>query len=223
VAPPWLARPIRGRAQAMADEQWVDNVASGPRPLPTTDFGYVIAETSTVRSLDWSRPTERRRRTLMSANEAGAIAASDEELFGRSNRLTNSYASARPSEPAIVWRNFHLRFGSTKPAWLAVNADVASACGWLPTDEFGIWNGRDGHARVRSAIWMDGVTDSPSPELYDEPGHGAYVEATTEAVAELEATLGPLLAVESVERDARPDRRSIRKSARHFWDWRSLV
>ena len=223
VAPPWLARPIRGRAQAMADEQWVDNVASGPRPLPTTDFGYVIAEPSTVRSLDWSRPTERRRRTLMSANEAGAIAASDEELFGRSNRLTNSYASARPSEPAIVWRNFHLRFGSTKPAWLAVNADVASACGWLPTDEFGIWNGRDGHARVRSAIWMDGVTDSPSPELYDEPGHGAYVEATTEAVAELEATLGPLLAVESVERDARPDRRSIRKSARHFWDWRSLV
>ncbi len=223
VAPPWLSRPIRGRADASTDEQWVEKVASGPRPLPTSAFGYVIAETSTVRSLDWSRPTERRRRTLVPASEAGAIAVSDDELFGGLVRLTSGYANARPSETAVILRNSHLRFGSTKPAWLTINGTFASACGWLQADDFGIWNGRDGHPRVRSAIWMDGVTDAPSPELYDEPAHGAYVEATTDALAELEATVGQLLAIESVERDARPDRRPIRKSARRFWDWRSLM
>jgi len=70
---------------------------------------------------------------------------------------------------------------------------------------------------------MDGVTDAPSPVLYDEPAHGAYLEATAEAIAELEAIVGQLLTIESVERDARPDRRPIRKSVRGFWDWRSLM
>lgn len=222
-APFWLARPIRELSGPTADADWVKSATSDPRPLPVTEFGHVIAETSTVRNLDWSRPTERRRRTLVPAGEAGALAVSSGELFGTSVHLTSDCSSTRRHVRTLVSRTFPHRFGSTKPAWLSINAAVALTCGWLPDNVFGVWKGADGRPRVRSTIWMDGVTDSPSPELHAEPAHGAYIEATTEAITELEENVGQLLAIESVERDASPDRVATRKSVRRFWDWRSSV
>ena len=221
-APAWLARPIRDRDGSGPIEAWVQAVRSDVRALPRTRLGHVIAEASTVRSLDWSRPTERRRRTLAPGEDAGAVAASTANLFGSILLPVRDYALAFDPNGPLVLRNFTMRFQSTKAPWLTINSSAASTLGWHPGGALGVWSGRDGQARVRSTIWMDGDLEAPSPELNDQPARGAFVEATTEAIDELEAAFGRLLVVESVEREAREDGRTMREAIRRLWDWRAI-
>ncbi|MDO8485982.1 MAG: hypothetical protein Q7S35_13655 [Candidatus Limnocylindrales bacterium] len=220
-APTWLPRPIRGRDEHGPIDDWARLVRSDPRTLPVTRFGLVVAETSTVRSLDWPRPTERRRRTLVPAGEAGALAASEDQLFGSIVLPLIDYPRAFDPDGPLVFRTFTMRFQSTKAPWLTINSAAAATLGWHPdaTNLCG-WASRDGEPRIKSTIWMDGLIEAPSPELDDQPARGSFLEATTEAIDELEATFGRLLVVESVDREASEDGRAVSQNARRFWDWR---
>jgi tetratricopeptide (TPR) repeat protein len=223
-APAWLPRPIRGRDDHGPIHEWARQVRSDPQGLPATSFGLVVAESSTVRSLDWPRPTERRRRTLVPEADAGAIAASEDELFGSITVPLVDYPMVFDPEGPLVFRSFTMRFQSTKPSWLTINSAAAKSLGWRPdaTNLCG-WAASDGEPRVRSTVWMDGVIDAPSPELDDQPACGAYLAATPEALDELEAAFGRLLVVESVQRDAREGGMEARGATRGFWDWRGLM
>ncbi len=116
-----------------------------------------------------------------------------------------------------------MRFQSTKAPWLTINAAAAATLGWHPdaTNLCG-WACRDSAPRVKSTVWMDGLIEAPSPELDDQTARGAFVEATAEAIEEMEAAFGRLLVVESVEREAREDGREVRAASRRLWDWRGM-
>lgn len=220
-APSWLIRPIRPRETYEPLEPWVNEVQSLERPLPQTDHGFVIAESSLVRRLEWERPTERRFRTLVGSDDAGAVAMGLMGIFGSTYVPINGHAFAGRGDDPLVLRCYGLRFESTKDAWLTINASAATTMDWRPVDgELGTWIGPDGGPRVRSTVWMDGYADAPSPELDDEPAHGTYLEATTTALTDLETLLGPLLVFERVEREARDRGARMNAESSAFWDWR---
>lgn len=69
---------------------------------------------------------------------------------------------------------------------------------------------------------MDGPVDAPSPELDDQPACGGFLEATPQALDELEAAFGKLLVVESVERAAQDEGQGRRATTRRFWVWQGI-
>jgi hypothetical protein len=220
--PAWLDRPLRTWTDRIPLSDWVEQATVIPRSMPRTDFGWVVAETSKVRSLDWSRPTETRHRSVAWASEAAALVVGDGELFEVGDWLTSRMEVLGSPGGPLVYRSSPMRYQTMKPSWLCLNAAAARAVGWHHDHgQFGLWRTPSGEPRARSKIWMDGLTSAPVPDLDAHPAEGAYLEVTSEGLNELEILIGPLLVVESVRRTATDDRLPVQKEVRAYWDWRA--
>lgn len=219
--PAWLRRPLRPWADRTPLSDWVEEASATARGLPRTDFGLVIAESSRVRSLDWSRPTETRHRSVAWASAAAALVAEGGSLFEDGDWLTTDMPLLGRPGGRLVVRSTPMRYQTVKPSWLCLNAAAARTLGWVPDEAgFGLWRARNGEPRARSTIWIDGLTSAPVPDLDAHPAEGAYLELSDEGMEELETLTGPLLVVESVRRSATEDRSALQNEVRSFWDWR---
>jgi hypothetical protein len=220
--PIWLAEPIRLRDSRLPVDQWVSEVHADERRLPHADGGLVVAEHSEICRLEWERPTETRRRSLVPAAAAGAVAAGREDLFGDAMVSFDAYPASGDADGPLVMSNYGgVRFMTTKERWIALNPAVGESLGWtFNRDGIGSWSGNDGVTRVATAVWMEGYLYAPSPDFDEEPGFGSYLIATPQAIAELIELTGGLLAVEIVDRTAQVESQNLSSAASRFWDWR---
>jgi hypothetical protein len=219
--PAWMAEPIRPRDSRTPVDQWVADAHADERQLPHVDGGVVVAEHSEICRLEWERPTETRRRSVVPAAAAGAVAAGREDLFVDTMVSFKTYpASGDPDGPLVMSNYGGVRFMTTKERWIALNPAVADSLNWT-FDPEGIasWRGSDGVTRVTTAIWIEGYLYAPSPDFDEEPGFGSYLIATPQAIGELTELAGDLLAVETVERTAQVERRNLSATASQFWNW----
>ncbi len=114
--------PVRPRDSRVSPDDWVSDLRIEERPLPTTTRGVVIAEYSVIRRLEWERPTEERRRTLVPAASAGAIAAGQENLFTETMVSLSAYPSRGDPDGSLTLLNYGgVRFMTTKERWIAIN------------------------------------------------------------------------------------------------------
>jgi hypothetical protein len=223
--PPWLMEPVRPRDSRVSLDDWVSDLRIEERPLPTTTQGVVIAEYSVIRRLEWERPTEERRRTLVPAASAGAIAAGQENLFTETMISLSAYPSRGDPDGSLTLLNYGgVRFMTTKERWIAINPAVAASLDWSPDPQrAGGWHGADGERRVSTVIWAEGYVGWPSPDFDEEPGFGSYLVAAPVALEELADLAGDTLAFETAERTALVEKRDISATARQFWNWRRFA
>jgi hypothetical protein len=125
----------------------------------------VIAEITEMKGLDWGAPTERRESLLVPPTV-------DVGEYEREGLIFNSFFTVMTieayrelsglEETDLVVRQLGITLDA--PDWIALNPDVARACGWTPSTEgFMRWVDDEGNVTVESRWWSDGLVDHTPP------------------------------------------------------------
>ena len=182
-------------------EEWVLNVDDA---LSATDWmadgqRIVLAErTELTLNRDRGSATETRYSAMDPWNLARRQLSEDPEaMFERVVRkLVSEYPSLHNDAEisTLVLSHSALWVESPGGEWLALNPDVAFRLGWSISDSGMFrWVNDEGHVMAESIWWMDGrpvLVGDGLPE--DEVGEGWIVLVSECALAQIEATFGPV-------------------------------
>jgi hypothetical protein len=218
---PATVKPIIGERRyagspVEATDAWLGEVGEALSQLEweVGDGRVILAESTTLRDLDWSTPTEERRVHITTGNGSDA---DDPQRHDVMNRLVAEYPTlVVDDEPIpIVMRHFATRYYSPAANWLALNPRVGRELGWtLANQGLFRWLGQGGRIMVESSWWLDGPVDLSPPHLRDEVGEGWLVLATAAAFAEIKERFPSLSRRLEITRHYQDDRQGRRaKSA----------
>jgi len=175
--------------------------------LPTaTGIGewHVLAESSLIRSLDWSLATEVRE-SLASSDSIRSDGSTEPPTVYHAYYREYVHLKPRVNE-AVVIRNRGEQFSSPGQDWLAFNPELGRRLGWsISPNGLFRWQDSDGVAMVETMWWAYGGFQRQPPHLRDQVGNGWLVLATSAGLRCITSLLGPLNRHVRIERSARRD------------------
>ncbi|OFV81753.1 MAG: hypothetical protein A2W26_08920 [Acidobacteria bacterium RBG_16_64_8] len=170
------------------------------------DGRVVLAEWTTLKTLDWGSPSELREVTARARAQVSPP-SHEEQLFGRVRHTrVVDYAGRQPehAHEQLIVQNYVWADDTLGVRWIAFNPMGALSLGWRPANA-GLfrWNDSNGEPTVETVWWQDGTAERRPPHLHEEVGYGWLVVASAAALQQLRDRLGSLHRLERITRKAR--------------------
>ena len=212
--------PISGLHQyESCNEEWLEQVDRTGEfvSFKTPDGNIVLAEKTTLKHLDWERPTEIRRSVVCPSATTHPNSDYEYDSFFQTvaNRLVMEYLNIEVNaipKPLIL---HHTAYGydSHGADWLALNPDVGYLIGWkLANDGLFRWVDNEEQVMVESVWWVDGLFEQSPPHLNEEVGEGWLVVASPTAWAAIRLQFDSLKRIVDVERSFYRDGQELKHS-----------
>jgi hypothetical protein len=193
--------PIR-RGEREGNEQWIERVEEIRQVLRyhLANDWTVIAEHTTLKTLEWNMPTETRR----SAVCASGTTSPDTEILTKvpASKIAAYWAMDIGQDPVttLAIQNNAFMYDTLGANWVGFNPHLARDLGWKPgTDGMLSWNDLSGEILAKTIWWTDGIQHYP-PHFDDEIGEGWLVVVSAKAWEALNARFTSLSRMVSIER-----------------------
>ena len=200
--------PISGLHQyESCNEEWLEQVdITGELvSFKTPDGNIVLAEKTTLKHLDWERPTEIRRSVVCPSATTNPNSDYGYDSFFQTvpNRLVMEYLNIEVNAIPTPLILHHIAYGydSHGADWLALNPNVGYLMRWkLANDGLFRWVDNEEQVMVESVWWVDGLFEQSPPHLNEEVGEGWLVVASPTAWAAINLQFDSLKRIVDVER-----------------------
>nr|QNO43656.1 hypothetical protein MOOKMAHM_00025 [Methanosarcinales archaeon ANME-2c ERB4]QNO45114.1 hypothetical protein AGMAKMMB_00001 [Methanosarcinales archaeon ANME-2c ERB4]QNO50360.1 hypothetical protein BOLHPIDD_00001 [Methanosarcinales archaeon ANME-2c ERB4] len=212
--------PISGLHQyESCSEEWLEQVDRTGElvSFKTPDEKIILAEKTTLKRLDWEKPTEIHRSVVCSSATAhpNSDYGSDSFFQTVTNRLVMEYLNIEVDviQTPLILHHIAYGYDSHGADWLALNPAVCYLIGWkLANDGLFRWVDNEERVMVESVWWVDGLFEQSPPHLNEEVGGGWLVVASPEAWDVIRSQFNSLKRIVKVERSFYRDGQELKRN-----------
>lgn len=189
-------------------EDWVQRIEDSLQQMSGMEIPglTVLAESSTLKNLDWGTPIEVRRSVVLHGTQLQNVSGAPGFFPTVRSFNMHDYASISLEGQPLVVRNQPNPHRVPGAEWLALQPEVGYRLGWkLSPEGLFRWEDKAGKTMAYSIWWVDGLLERQPPKFYDDVGEGWLVVVSEEALDQLKSAFGPLSRTIWIRRQRRRD------------------